>query len=69
MKRCSLCGEWRPQEEFYAHPMTDDRLQSQCKRCIKVSKKIRRKVYQRIANDSPVNNILETAGVTITGIM
>ena len=39
LKRCSKCGEDKPHSEFYKHPTTKDRLQSQCKECQKKPKR------------------------------
>lgn len=68
MKRCSLCKELRPQEEYYDHPGTKSGLQSQCKRCIAVSKKVRQRVYDQIALDKPVSSRNQACGILLAEV-
>jgi len=35
MKKCTKCEQEKDESEFYAHPNTKDRLQSQCMACMK----------------------------------
>lgn len=69
MKVCTCCKVAKDRSEFYAHPNSLDGLQSQCKTCIRVSTKVRRKAYRRVALDSPVEIAMETASVTVTRVL
>jgi len=35
MKQCSICGQLKPESEFYKNRSSSDGLQSQCKECHK----------------------------------
>lgn len=37
LKKCSKCGNKKPLNEFYANNTNNDRLQSYCKECVKIS--------------------------------
>jgi hypothetical protein len=46
-KRCTNCGKNRPVDDYYAHPRTKDRLQSQCRPCMKTSANKRNKANRK----------------------
>lgn len=69
MKTCTLCGERKNIVEFYDHPNTSDGLQSQCKTCVIISKKVRIKAYKRVALDRPVESADACASVTVSGVL
>lgn len=46
-KRCTNCGKNRPVDDYYAHPRTKDRLQSQCRVCMKTGANKRNKAIRK----------------------
>lgn len=39
MKQCRICGEFKPRDEFHAHPNTADRLDGRCIPCYREYKR------------------------------